>query len=54
MKMKFPANWLTSDSLGELISSELRFQIINGEIEDGAVLSENMISKSFETSRISS
>ncbi|MDS9472473.1 GntR family transcriptional regulator [Sporosarcina pasteurii] len=49
--MKFPANWLTSDSLGELISSELRFQIINGEIEDGAVLSENMISKSFETSR---
>ena len=49
--MKFPRNWLESDSLGELISSELRFQIISGEIEVGSILSENMISSSFETSR---
>ena len=49
--MKFPEKWLESDSLGELISSELRLQIINGEIEVGSVLSENQISSLFETSR---
>ena len=49
--MKFPEKWLESDSLGELITSELRLQIINGEIEVGTVLSENKISSLFETSR---
>ena len=50
-ELAFPKNWLQNDSLGELISSELRLQIINGEIEEGSVLSENGISNLFETSR---
>ncbi|MEH7384607.1 GntR family transcriptional regulator [Bacillus sp. JJ1521] len=49
--MKFPKDWLQNDSLSELITSELRLQIINGDFENGSVLSENKISSLFETSR---
>ncbi|KHF38450.1 GntR family transcriptional regulator [Halalkalibacter okhensis] len=49
--MEFPEKWLQDDSLGELISCELRLQIIKGDIERGTVLTENQISTRFETSR---
>ncbi|SDN71233.1 GntR family transcriptional regulator [Bacillus sp. OK048] len=49
--MDFPQKWLQSDSLGELISNELRLQIINGTIPRDTVLTESQISNKFDTSR---
>jgi GntR family transcriptional regulator, gluconate operon transcriptional repressor len=49
--MKYPTAWLQGLSLGELIASELRLQIIGGSIKPGEVLSENRIASDFGTSR---
>ncbi len=42
---------LPSFSLGDKISTQLRFEIISGKIKPGDVLSENLIASKFEVSR---
>jgi GntR family transcriptional regulator, gluconate operon transcriptional repressor len=49
--MHYPSEWLQGTSLGEKISCEIRFKIINGDITPGTVLSENQLSSEFGTSR---
>lgn len=49
--LKFPQDLLQGASLGEKIASELRMQIISGQLEQGTVLSENHIAAEFGTSR---
>lgn len=49
--MKYPAAWLKGNSLGESIASQLRLQIIRGQITAGEILSENRIAADFGTSR---
>lgn len=49
--MKYPAAWLKGNSLGESIASQLRLQIIRGQIKSGEILSENRIASDFGTSR---
>jgi GntR family transcriptional regulator of gluconate operon len=49
--MQYPSEWLQGASLGEKISCEIRFKIINGDIVPGTILSENQIATEFGTSR---
>ncbi|MDN7242228.1 GntR family transcriptional regulator [Planococcus sp. N028] len=50
-KSLYPEKWLSKASAGERITSELRMQIIAGEIESGTILSENKLAADFEASR---
>ncbi|MGD6816375.1 GntR family transcriptional regulator [Metabacillus sp. 84] len=47
----YPAKWLSKASSGERIACELRISIISGQIESGAILSENKIAADFSVSR---
>lgn len=49
--MRYPSAWLQGNSLGELIVSDLRLQIIDGTIPKGEILSENKIAAQFNSSR---
>lgn len=49
--MQFPKKWLQGNTLGELITSELRLKIVSGQIPKDIILSENQIAKEFKTSR---
>lgn len=49
--MRYPSAWLEGNSLGELIVSDLRLQIIDGTIARGEILSENKIAAQFKSSR---
>ncbi|QAY68353.1 GntR family transcriptional regulator [Paenibacillus protaetiae] len=51
MIKQYPSSWLTGASLGEAVSSELRFQILRGTLPHGEVLSENRIASDFGISR---
>lgn len=49
--MQYPSAWLQGASLGESIADRLRLRIIGGEIEPGAVISENRVADMFGASR---
>src|SRR5690625_4800362 len=51
LNMQFPKKWLQGNTLGELITSELRLKIVSGQIPKDIILSENQIAKEFKTSR---
>ncbi|KAA1187233.1 GntR family transcriptional regulator [Paenibacillus sp. B2(2019)] len=47
----YPSKWLSKASAGDRVSCELRMRIISGEIESGAILSENRLAADFAVSR---
>jgi GntR family transcriptional regulator, gluconate operon transcriptional repressor len=47
----YPQKWLSKVSTGDRVASELRMQIIAGQIESGAILSENKLAAEFNVSR---
>jgi len=43
--------WLKNSTLGEIITNDIRFDILNGKIAQEEIITENKISKLYETSR---
>lgn len=51
MKEGYPEQWLGGMSKGEGVASEIRLQIVSGEIEVDTLLTENQVAKQFDVSR---
>ena len=51
MTYGYPQKWLEGMTTGEGIAAELRLGIVNGQIAEGTLLTENQMAKQFNVSR---